>query len=50
MTVTDFGATVNVSLPAFKFAETGSGTTALGAENVFTLSTADAAVFLPSPT
>jgi hypothetical protein len=39
MTVTDFGSTVRASLPPFTLAETGLGTTALGAAKVFTLST-----------
>jgi hypothetical protein len=40
MTLTDFGPTVIDSLPPFTVTETGSGTTVLGAANVFTLSTA----------
>ena len=47
MTVTDFGSAVSVSLPSFKFAETGFGRTALGAENVFTLSTGGAVSVSP---
>src|SRR5271157_4091516 len=46
-TVTDFGSTVSVSLPSFTVAETGFGTTVLGAANVFTLSTAGAVSVSP---